>query len=107
MKESCHSEDSPRLRDKCQSQIPRTPSISHWLFSFKVFLQGNTGNTFSRDMQEAFQNNLPRVSAPSIHPGSHIHSKNVTGALLSGEGLALSKLGLIAEGSKDKKGKKT
>ncbi|MBW0562991.1 hypothetical protein O181_102706, partial [Austropuccinia psidii MF-1] len=30
-----------------------TPSSNQWLFSLTVFLQGNTGCSFSRDIQEA------------------------------------------------------
>ncbi|MBW0551436.1 hypothetical protein O181_091151 [Austropuccinia psidii MF-1] len=71
-----HSEDSSRLKEKCQSQIPMKPSSNHCLFSFTVFFQGNTGSSFSRDVQEAVTNNLPRVSAASINLGSHIHSRS-------------------------------
>ncbi|MBW0559509.1 hypothetical protein O181_099224 [Austropuccinia psidii MF-1] len=35
------------------SQIPMTPSSNQWLFSLTVFLQGNTGCSLSRDIQEA------------------------------------------------------
>ncbi|MBW0514193.1 hypothetical protein O181_053908 [Austropuccinia psidii MF-1] len=47
-----HPEYSSRLKEKCQSHIPMTPSSNHWLFSCAVFLQGNTGSSFSRDIQE-------------------------------------------------------
>ncbi|MBW0474185.1 hypothetical protein O181_013900, partial [Austropuccinia psidii MF-1] len=30
-----------------------TPSSNQWLFSLTVFLKGNTGCSFSRDIQEA------------------------------------------------------
>ncbi|MBW0539024.1 hypothetical protein O181_078739 [Austropuccinia psidii MF-1] len=35
-----------------KSQIPMTLSSNQWLFSLAVFLQGNTGCSFSRDIQE-------------------------------------------------------
>ncbi|MBW0497216.1 hypothetical protein O181_036931 [Austropuccinia psidii MF-1] len=57
---SCHPEDSSRLKDKCQAQIPMMPSINHWLFSFTAFLQGNTGSSFSRDIQEAVPKQLSK-----------------------------------------------
>ncbi|MBW0473078.1 hypothetical protein O181_012793 [Austropuccinia psidii MF-1] len=60
-----------------KSQIPMMPSGNQWLFSLTVFLQGNTGSSFSRDIQEAFQNNLSRVNAPSIHLGNHINFNTV------------------------------
>ncbi|MBW0506852.1 hypothetical protein O181_046567 [Austropuccinia psidii MF-1] len=50
---SGHPEDSSRLKDQFQSQIPMISSSNHWLFSFTVFLQGSTGNILSRDIQEA------------------------------------------------------
>ncbi|MBW0480096.1 hypothetical protein O181_019811 [Austropuccinia psidii MF-1] len=40
-------------RASVKAQIPMTPSRNHWLFSFTVFLQANTGSSFSRDIQEA------------------------------------------------------
>ncbi|MBW0559603.1 hypothetical protein O181_099318, partial [Austropuccinia psidii MF-1] len=58
-------------------QIPMRPSIHQWLFSFTVFLQGNTGSSFSKDIQEAVQNNLSRVNAPSIHLGNNIYFNTV------------------------------
>ncbi|MBW0537233.1 hypothetical protein O181_076948 [Austropuccinia psidii MF-1] len=73
IKESCHSEDSSRLKDKCQSQIPMTPSSNHWLFSFTVFLQGNSGNTFSRDIQEAVPKQVVMCQY-SINPAWQPHS---------------------------------
>ncbi|MBW0522562.1 hypothetical protein O181_062277 [Austropuccinia psidii MF-1] len=60
IKASCHPEDSSRLKDKFQSQIPMTPSINNWLLSFKVFLQGNNGSSFSRDIQEAVPKDFPK-----------------------------------------------
>ncbi|MBW0530140.1 hypothetical protein O181_069855 [Austropuccinia psidii MF-1] len=48
-----HPEDSSRLKEACQSQIPMTPSRNHWLSSLTLFLQGNTGSSFSRDIQQA------------------------------------------------------
>ncbi|MBW0467137.1 hypothetical protein O181_006852 [Austropuccinia psidii MF-1] len=33
--------------------MPMTPSSNQWLFSLTVFLQRNTGCSFSRDIQEA------------------------------------------------------
>ncbi|MBW0490306.1 hypothetical protein O181_030021 [Austropuccinia psidii MF-1] len=72
---SHHPEDSSRLREKCQSQIPMTPSSNHQLFSFKVFLQGNTSNSFSRDIQESVPKQFVKsVNSPSIHLGNQDHS---------------------------------
>ncbi|MBW0488074.1 hypothetical protein O181_027789 [Austropuccinia psidii MF-1] len=53
IKPSHPPEDSSRLKDKCQSQVPMTPSRNNWLLSFTVLLQGNTGSSFSRDIKEA------------------------------------------------------
>ncbi|MBW0496524.1 hypothetical protein O181_036239 [Austropuccinia psidii MF-1] len=52
IKASGHPEESPSLKDRCHSQISMTPSGNHCIFSFAVFLQGNTGSSFSRDIQE-------------------------------------------------------
>ncbi|MBW0554056.1 hypothetical protein O181_093771 [Austropuccinia psidii MF-1] len=70
---SHHPEDSLRLKDKCQSQIPMTPSSNNWLFSFTVFLQGNTGNSFSRDIQQAVPKQLAKCQC-SINPPWQPHS---------------------------------
>ncbi|MBW0591184.1 hypothetical protein O181_130899 [Austropuccinia psidii MF-1] len=56
-----------------KSQIPMTPSSNQWLFSLTVFLQGNSASSFSRDIQEAVQNNLSRVQC-SINPPWQPHS---------------------------------
>ncbi|MBW0543965.1 hypothetical protein O181_083680 [Austropuccinia psidii MF-1] len=72
---SHHPEDSSRLKDKCQSQIPMTPSSNHWFFSFTVFLQGNTGSSFSRDIQEAVPKQLAKGKC-SINPPWQPHSLN-------------------------------
>ncbi|MBW0567964.1 hypothetical protein O181_107679 [Austropuccinia psidii MF-1] len=74
IKASHHPEDSSRLKDKCQSQIPMTPSsnlgYSHSQYSSKGILAVHSQGIFKRQ----FPNNFPRVSAPSIHLGNHIHS---------------------------------
>ncbi|MBW0580967.1 hypothetical protein O181_120682 [Austropuccinia psidii MF-1] len=75
IKASHHPEDSSRLKDKFQSQIPRIPSSNHWLFSFTVLLQGNTGSTFSRDIQEAVPKQFAKVQC-SINPPWKPHSFN-------------------------------
>ncbi|MBW0543194.1 hypothetical protein O181_082909 [Austropuccinia psidii MF-1] len=55
-----------------KSQIPMTPSSNQWLFSLTVFLQWNTGSSFSRDIQEAVQNDLSRGQC-SINPPWQAH----------------------------------
>ncbi|MBW0567244.1 hypothetical protein O181_106959 [Austropuccinia psidii MF-1] len=70
-----HPEDSSRLKDKCQSQIPMKPSNNHWLFSFTLFLQGNTGSSFSRDIQEAALKQFGNFQC-SINPPWQPHSFN-------------------------------
>ncbi|MBW0496874.1 hypothetical protein O181_036589 [Austropuccinia psidii MF-1] len=62
-----HPEDSSRLKEKCQSQVPMTPSSNHWLFSFTVFPQGNTGSSFSRDIKEAVPKQFAKCQC-SINP---------------------------------------
>ncbi|MBW0489000.1 hypothetical protein O181_028715 [Austropuccinia psidii MF-1] len=57
-----HPEDLSRLKEKCQYQIPMTPSSNHWLFSFTVFLKGNTGSSLSRDIQEAVPKQFAKLS---------------------------------------------
>ncbi|MBW0505966.1 hypothetical protein O181_045681, partial [Austropuccinia psidii MF-1] len=42
-------------------------SSNHWLFSFTVLLQGNTGNIFSRDIQEAVPKQVVKCQC-SINP---------------------------------------
>ncbi|MBW0490761.1 hypothetical protein O181_030476 [Austropuccinia psidii MF-1] len=75
IKESRHPEDSSRLNDKCQSQIPMMPSSNHWSFSFKVFLQRNTCSSFSRDIQEAVTKQFAKGQC-SINPPWQPHSFN-------------------------------
>ncbi|MBW0584048.1 hypothetical protein O181_123763 [Austropuccinia psidii MF-1] len=70
-----HPEDSSRLKEKCQSQIPMTLSRNHWLFSFTVFLQGNTGSSFSRTIQEEAPNQFSKGQF-SINPPWQPHSFN-------------------------------
>ncbi|MBW0507418.1 hypothetical protein O181_047133 [Austropuccinia psidii MF-1] len=72
---SHHPEDSSRLKEKYQSQIPIIPSSNHLLFSFTVFLQGNTGNSFSRDIQEAVPKQFSKCQC-SINPPCQPHSFN-------------------------------
>ncbi|MBW0579285.1 hypothetical protein O181_119000 [Austropuccinia psidii MF-1] len=68
-----HPEDSSRLKDQCQSQIPMLSSSNHWLFSFTVFLQGNTGDIFPRDIQEAVPKEVVKCQC-SINPTWQPHS---------------------------------
>ncbi|MBW0559150.1 hypothetical protein O181_098865 [Austropuccinia psidii MF-1] len=75
IKASHHPEDSSGLKDKCQSQVPMTQSSNHWLFSFTVCLQGITGSTFSRDIQEAVPKQFAK-SQCSINPPWQPHSFN-------------------------------
>ncbi|MBW0460643.1 hypothetical protein O181_000358 [Austropuccinia psidii MF-1] len=75
IKASHHLEESSRRKDKCQSQIPMMPSSNHWLFSFTVFLQGNTGSSFSRDIQEE-DPKQPVKGQCSINPPWQPHSFN-------------------------------
>ncbi|MBW0479570.1 hypothetical protein O181_019285 [Austropuccinia psidii MF-1] len=67
-------EDSSRLKEKCQSQIPMRPSgnhfYSHSQYSSKAILEVPPQGIFKRQSQT----NLPRVSTPSSHLGNHIHS---------------------------------
>ncbi|MBW0477380.1 hypothetical protein O181_017095 [Austropuccinia psidii MF-1] len=51
------------------------PSSNHWLFSFTVFLQENTGSTFSRDIQEAVPKPFAKGQC-SINPPWQLHSFN-------------------------------
>ncbi|MBW0492322.1 hypothetical protein O181_032037 [Austropuccinia psidii MF-1] len=60
-------------KDQCQSQIPMTSSSNHWLFSFTVFLQGNTGNILSRHIQEAVTKPVVKCQC-SINPTWQPHS---------------------------------
>ncbi|MBW0512276.1 hypothetical protein O181_051991 [Austropuccinia psidii MF-1] len=73
IKEAHHPEDSSRLKDQCQSQIPMLSSSNHWLFSFTIFLQGNTGDVFSRDIQEAVPKPVVKCQC-SINPTWQPHS---------------------------------
>ncbi|MBW0498942.1 hypothetical protein O181_038657 [Austropuccinia psidii MF-1] len=73
IKAACHPEDSSRLKDQCQYQIPMTSSSNHWLFSFTVFLQGNNGNILSRDIQEAVPKPVVKCQF-SINPTWQPHS---------------------------------
>ncbi|MBW0592637.1 hypothetical protein O181_132352, partial [Austropuccinia psidii MF-1] len=73
IKAARHPEDSSRLKDQCQSQIPMMSSRIHWLFSFTVFLQGNTGNILSRDIQEAVPKPAFKCQC-SINPTWQPHS---------------------------------
>ncbi|MBW0564290.1 hypothetical protein O181_104005 [Austropuccinia psidii MF-1] len=52
-----------------------TPSSHHWLFSLTVFLQGNTGSSFSRDIQEEVPKQ-PVKGKCSINPPWKPHSFN-------------------------------
>ncbi|MBW0513566.1 hypothetical protein O181_053281 [Austropuccinia psidii MF-1] len=74
IKASCHPENSSRLKDKCYSQIPMTPSSSHWVFSLTVFLKGNTDSHSQGIFRRQFQNNYSSVSATSISLGNHMLS---------------------------------
>ncbi|MBW0465732.1 hypothetical protein O181_005447 [Austropuccinia psidii MF-1] len=74
IKESHHPEDSSRLKDKCQTQVPMIPSSNHWLFSFTVFLQGNTVSSFSKDIQEAVPKQFSKGQCSINSLGNHIHS---------------------------------
>ncbi|MBW0545823.1 hypothetical protein O181_085538 [Austropuccinia psidii MF-1] len=56
-----------------QSQIPMTPSSNQWLFSLAVFLQGNTGCSFSRDIQEVVPKSVLKRQC-SIYPTWKPHS---------------------------------
>ncbi|MBW0537760.1 hypothetical protein O181_077475 [Austropuccinia psidii MF-1] len=67
IKASNHPEDSSRLRDKGQSQMPITSSINQWLFSFTVYPQGNIGSTFSRDILEGVPKQFSKGQC-SINP---------------------------------------
>ncbi|MBW0520130.1 hypothetical protein O181_059845 [Austropuccinia psidii MF-1] len=72
---SGHQVKSSRLKDNFQSQISMTPSSNHWILSFTVFLQGDTSNSFSRDIHEAVPKQFVNiVNSPSIHLGNQIHS---------------------------------
>ncbi|MBW0510150.1 hypothetical protein O181_049865 [Austropuccinia psidii MF-1] len=75
IKALCHPGNSSRLKEKCQSQIPMTPSSNHWAFSFTVFLQGNTGSSFSRDIQEAVPKQFSKFQC-SVNPPWQPHSFN-------------------------------
>ncbi|MBW0470024.1 hypothetical protein O181_009739 [Austropuccinia psidii MF-1] len=70
-----HPKDLSRIKEKCQSQIPMTPSTNHWLFSFTVFLQGNTGSSFSKDIQEPDPKQFSKGQC-SINPPWKSHSFN-------------------------------
>ncbi|MBW0480188.1 hypothetical protein O181_019903 [Austropuccinia psidii MF-1] len=70
---SRHPDDSSRLKEHCQSQIPMFSSSQHWLFSFTVFLQGNIGNIFSRDIQEAVPKQVVKCQC-SVNPTWQPHS---------------------------------
>ncbi|MBW0495978.1 hypothetical protein O181_035693 [Austropuccinia psidii MF-1] len=63
------------LRASVKTQIPMTPSSNNWLFSFTVFLQGNTGSSFSRDIQEAVPKQ-PVKGQCLINPPWQPHSLN-------------------------------
>ncbi|MBW0474846.1 hypothetical protein O181_014561 [Austropuccinia psidii MF-1] len=73
---SGHPQDSSRLKDKFQSQILMTPSSNHWSFSFTVFLQGNTGSSFSRDFQGAVPKQFAKGQC-SINPPWQQNSLNM------------------------------
>ncbi|MBW0557492.1 hypothetical protein O181_097207 [Austropuccinia psidii MF-1] len=62
-------------RASVKPQIPMMPSSSHLLFSFTVFLQGNTGSSFSRDIQEAVSKQLVKGQF-STNPPWQPHSLN-------------------------------
>ncbi|MBW0556094.1 hypothetical protein O181_095809 [Austropuccinia psidii MF-1] len=70
-----HPEDSSRLKEKCQSQIPMTPSRNNWLFSLTVLLQRNTSSSLSRDIQEAVPKQFVKCKC-SINPPWQPHSFN-------------------------------
>ncbi|MBW0484149.1 hypothetical protein O181_023864 [Austropuccinia psidii MF-1] len=56
-----------------QSQMPMKPSSNQWLFSLRVFLQGNTGCSFSRDIQELGPKQVVKCQCsinPSWQPNS-------------------------------------
>ncbi|MBW0559591.1 hypothetical protein O181_099306 [Austropuccinia psidii MF-1] len=72
---ACHPEDSSRLKEKCQSQIPMKPSSNHWLFSFTLFPQWNNFSSFSRDIQEEVPRQFAK-SQCSINPPWQPHSFN-------------------------------
>ncbi|MBW0541247.1 hypothetical protein O181_080962, partial [Austropuccinia psidii MF-1] len=50
-----------------------TPSSNQWLFSLTVLLQGNTGCSFSRDIQEAVPKPVVKCQC-SINPTWQPHS---------------------------------
>ncbi|MBW0572468.1 hypothetical protein O181_112183 [Austropuccinia psidii MF-1] len=52
-----------------------TPSSKHWLFAFTVFLQGNTGSSFSRDIQDSVPKQPVKGQCP-INPPWQPHSFN-------------------------------
>ncbi|MBW0475977.1 hypothetical protein O181_015692 [Austropuccinia psidii MF-1] len=68
-----HPEDLTSPKRKVSISLPMRPSSNHWLFSFTVFLQGNTDISFSRDIQEAFPKQFTKVQC-SINPAWKPHS---------------------------------
>ncbi|MBW0555126.1 hypothetical protein O181_094841 [Austropuccinia psidii MF-1] len=62
-----HPEDSSRLKKKCQSQIPMTPSSHHWLFLTQSIPPREYWNFTSRDIQEEFPRQFVKCQC-SINP---------------------------------------
>ncbi|MBW0558829.1 hypothetical protein O181_098544 [Austropuccinia psidii MF-1] len=62
-------------RASVKTQIPMMPSSNHWLISFTVFIEGNTGSSFSRYIQEEVPKQ-PIKGQFSINPPWRPHSFN-------------------------------